>query len=69
MSGMVSSFGSDLRTWRVAEGLSLRDLASLLGLSEVQVGAMERGKDEDSLAGQWPRIVYDLTRLGFRRTP
>lgn len=62
----VQTFGAAVRAWRVAEGLTLHDLADLLGLNAVQVAGIDRGIDERFVMQQWPRIVADLQRLGFQ---
>lgn len=72
MTGMVRTFGAAVREWRVGEGLSLRDLADLLKLTAVEMGSIERGRADEaaeSVTRQWSRIVADLHRLGFKRSP
>ena len=64
-SKTAKEFGLQVRIWRVGEGLSLSDLAELLKITDVEMGTVERGVDNDVVTSQWPRIVYDLRRLGF----
>lgn len=52
--------GPEVRRWRVAEGLSRRD-------TDVQMASIERDRADDAVTRQWPRIMADLERLGFRR--
>lgn len=62
MSNMT--FGQAVREWRISERLSLQDLAELLQLNAVQVGTIERDRENEMVTRQWPRIVADLARLG-----
>lgn len=58
-------FGSQVRTWRVQQSLSLEDLADLLKLTKVQAASIELGTENDVVTAQWPRILADLKRLEF----
>lgn len=41
--GLGKEYGCILRDMRVSAGLSLRDAARIVGLSDVEYGAVERG--------------------------
>lgn len=61
----LRAFGSQLRAWRISERLSLRDLADLLHIADVQLTCIEQGRDSGDIAASWPHIVADLRKLGF----
>lgn len=57
----LRDYGHAVRLWRLSEGLSLRDLASLLDISAVMLANCERG-----LFPLSPSSENDLTDLGFQ---
>lgn len=56
----LKQIGGSVRRHRVAAGFSLRDAAAVLGVSDVKIGEVERGKHE-------PDLAYAQLLIGFYR--
>lgn len=59
----ISAFGKLLRAKRMAAGLSLRQVATAVGVSHVFLGEVERGVRSSLKADHWPGLLAAVPGL------
>ena len=63
MVGSPTLFGKKLHEARLAQGLSLRDLALVLGVSHVYLGEVERGLKSRLADEHWDKLLKALPEV------